>query len=221
MAAIERNEKCVTGIAINPWVVATGHGPSGGPELVAYLCNDMAANSWGVGWYGHVMAHPSKPGRWVAMLIPGEQHNTTCITAGNAETLLARYHYFVASRGHGTWCNVSIQNEDDAYQEATSFTDACDALCQIISRFDTALRGPHHPLPEMGLGDIAAHDWSNATFDLRGQTIYARNPGQPGAGDTMPQEGHAAVRPHADIASQPVLLVGQAQLPRTGGGRHA
>lgn len=164
LSAIRQNPRCMTGMAIQPFVVAAGQGPSGGLELLAFIHSTYGNDCEPIYWYVHLLPHPSRPPRFVALLIKSE---VSLMHLRCAATLLSQYDLLVVKGGCPTHC-PAFQSEGETSQEVESFEEGIDAVQHLIRCFDEKYR---HPAFEDETGEIS--DLYTESFsDVRSIEIY-------------------------------------------------
>lgn len=149
LSAIAANSECQGGISMRPFAVALEHGPSGGPEVLAFIHAASAKGSWPVYWYCHVMEHPTKADVFASSLIK----SSAVVNGWCPATLIDRFHY---SR--------------DTYCESETFSDAVQALIEIIGAFDDMKRDPPWVIPEL---NESGNEYSGSPCDMRPWDIYS------------------------------------------------
>ena len=140
--ALLASPACSTGLVVAQRAFGIPVGPSGGPEILAVVHVDDFAY-----WYGHVIRHPQKANTFVALLVWSEK----MVNATNVPLLFRRFHYWIKDRLCYEPCTV--QHQDDAYAECSSFKMAASRLAGIIRQFHIDLRwpdedGPHAQDPD-------------------------------------------------------------------------
>lgn len=130
-AALSASPACCTGLVMTKRAFAIPVGPSGGAEIVALVHADGFAY-----WYGHVMRHPQRDNTFVALLVWSEK----MVNAVSVPLLFRRFHYWIRDRLCYQPC--TIQQEDDAYAECSSFKMAAICLAGMVRRFHIDLRWP-------------------------------------------------------------------------------
>lgn len=126
-SSLKSAKNCSCGLVCQNRVFGTERGPSGGAELLATLFIDDPFFGF---WYGHVLPHPLKQNRYVAVIVWSEK----LVNASRVPLLFRRFWYWVKDRLNYQPC--TIQYESDAYAETESFESAAEALCRMIKRFD-------------------------------------------------------------------------------------
>jgi len=131
--ALTTNEHCKPGILFVQRIVETDHGvlsANNDREMIVILVPT------GLFVYGHVLKAKKTDGTdaWVALLVPSDQ----MIDAPDVDTLFKRVHYdFTIAL---QYYPPIAQEREDVFAIRSSYEQACEALAEMIRRFDPSLR---------------------------------------------------------------------------------
>lgn len=150
--ALTNNLLCSSGLLAQKRALGITLGPSGGPEILAFLYADDPHMGY---WYAHALRHPKNSENFVSLIVWSDK----LVNASNARLFFQRFHYWMKVRLEYHTC--SIQNSDDAYEETTSIFNAACSLAEMIRRFDIEKRWPGEEGP-----------YSNSPDELRILNVY-------------------------------------------------
>ena len=137
--ALEADEYRKPGLLFTQRMVETDHGVlshENDREMIVVVVPNPSPGYWFI--YGHVLKAQKEDGGsvWVALLVPSERK----IDAFDGDTLFRRFHYefVIALRYHPLFA----QEHEDVFAIRESYEEACEALAEMIRRFDPFLREP-------------------------------------------------------------------------------
>lgn len=173
--ALGQNPECRPGLLARGRVACAGRGwlsHGNGPELFCLVRH----HTWpGTGFhYGHVLRVPVKPeaeagfpgGAWAALIVD----SAIAIDGETPDEVLANAREWLWNTGNYEPCYA--QEDGDVFKLCNSFAEACEALADMIRRFDLKLRAIYYETEEDYFRDCRREFPAPGKLDMRCMNVY-------------------------------------------------